>query len=98
VCRGIVDAHEGTIEVSDAPGGGARVEVSLPLATAGPRAADGGAETPADVVRGKRVLVVDDEPLVASLLAELLEDDGHRVDVAGNGRTALERVATGRST
>jgi len=95
VCRGIVDAHEGTIEVSDAPGGGARVEVSLPLATAGPRAADGGAETPADVVRGKRVLVVDDEPLVASLLAELLEDDGHRVDVAGNGRTALERVATG---
>jgi PAS domain S-box-containing protein len=91
VCRGIVEAHEGTITVSDAPGGGARVEVSLPLAAAGPAAA-GETEAPPDVIRGKRVLVVDDEPLVAGLLVELLEGDGHRVEVADNGRAALERV------
>jgi len=93
VCRGIVEAHEGTIEVSDAPGGGACVEVSLPLSMAVPRATGDAPSTPADVIRGRHVLVVDDEPLVAGLLAEMLEDDGHRVDVAGNGRVALDRVA-----
>jgi two-component system NtrC family sensor kinase len=92
VCRGIVEAHEGTIEVSDAPGGGACVEVGLPLAAGGPDAGAGEAEPPADIIRGKRVLIVDDEPLVAGLLAELLEGDGHKVEVAGDGRAALERV------
>jgi len=91
VCRGIVEAHEGTIEVSDAPGGGARVSVGLPLAVAAaPAPAE--PETALDVIRGKRVLIVDDEPLVAGLLVELLEGDGHHVEVAGNGRAALERL------
>ena len=92
VCRGIVEAHEGTIEVADAPGGGACVTVSLPLATGGPAAPAGEPERAPDVIRGKRVLVVDDEPLVSGLLVELLEGDGHHVEVAGNGRAALERL------
>jgi CheY-like chemotaxis protein len=48
----------------------------------------------AEVARGKRILVVDDEPLVASLLVDLLTGDGHRVEVAGNGREALDRLGT----
>jgi CheY-like chemotaxis protein len=39
---------------------------------------------------------VDDEPDVASLLADLLKDDGHRVDVVSSGAEALQ-VAQGRS-
>jgi CheY-like chemotaxis protein len=39
------------------------------------------------------VLVVDDEPEVASLLAEILARAGHRVVVANNGTEALERLA-----
>src|SRR5207244_5528568 len=85
VCRGIVEAHEGTIEVTDAPGGGARVVVTLPLTLDGAAATAAEPETMVDVVRGKRVLVVDDEPLVAGLLVNLLEDDGHRVEAAGDG-------------
>jgi CheY-like chemotaxis protein len=41
---------------------------------------------------GKRVLVVDDEPWVAEILARMLEADGHVVDIAENGTVALERV------
>lgn len=30
ICRELIDAHEGTIEVDDAPGGGARFTIMLP--------------------------------------------------------------------
>ncbi|HKQ61988.1 MAG TPA: response regulator, partial [Candidatus Polarisedimenticolaceae bacterium] len=39
------------------------------------------------------VLVVDDEPAVAALMREALEQDGHRVEVVHDGAAALERVA-----
>jgi CheY-like chemotaxis protein len=38
------------------------------------------------------ILVVDDEYLLAMLLADMLTDEGHEVVVASNGRTALERI------
>ena len=39
------------------------------------------------------ILVVDDEFGIAELLEALLEDDGHRVLTAMNGRHGLERIA-----
>jgi CheY-like chemotaxis protein len=39
------------------------------------------------------VLVVEDEPTVARLIADVLEDEGMRVDVILDGREALERAA-----
>ena len=39
------------------------------------------------------ILVVDDEFGIVKLLEEVLEDEGHRVLVASNGRQALERAA-----
>ena len=41
---------------------------------------------------GVRVLVVEDEPLLAAAIAEWLRDDSHAVDVAGDGGAALERL------
>jgi len=40
-----------------------------------------------------RILVVDDDPLVAGLMADILLADGREVDLAANGREALERIA-----
>ena len=40
-----------------------------------------------------RVLVVEDEPTVARLIADVLEDEGMRVEVLLGGREALERAA-----
>ena len=40
------------------------------------------------------ILVVDDEPLVAALMADALElVEGYEVDTAKNGREALEKIA-----
>lgn len=46
----------------------------------------------AEPIRGKRILVVEDEPLIAGLLAEMLSADGHAVDAVGSGRAALEKI------
>jgi signal transduction histidine kinase/CheY-like chemotaxis protein len=43
--------------------------------------------------RGSRVLVVEDEPTVARLIADVMEDEGFAVDVLLDGREALERAA-----
>jgi signal transduction histidine kinase/CheY-like chemotaxis protein len=40
-----------------------------------------------------RVLVVEDEPTVARLIADVLEDEGMRVEVLLDGREALDRAA-----
>ena len=37
----------------------------------------------------KRILVVDDDPSIRSLVAEVLEDEGYEVQLAGNGAEAL---------
>jgi signal transduction histidine kinase/ActR/RegA family two-component response regulator len=42
---------------------------------------------------GTRVLVLEDEPTVARLIADVLEDEGLRVDVLLNAREALDRAA-----
>ncbi|HEY2459962.1 MAG TPA: ATP-binding protein [Candidatus Acidoferrum sp.] len=43
---------------------------------------------------GIRVLIVEDEPTVARLIADVLEDAGLKVDVTLDGREALTRAAT----
>ncbi len=46
-----------------------------------------------DEERPGRILVVDDEPTVRSVVARYLERDGYRVDQAGDGRRARELFA-----
>ena len=43
--------------------------------------------------RGHRILVVEDEPTVARLIADVLEDEGFRVDVLLDGQEALKQAA-----
>jgi len=43
------------------------------------------------VMDGQRVLVVDDEPMVRDVLARYLTREGFAVDVAADGREALDR-------
>jgi len=41
------------------------------------------------------ILIVDDEPEVAPILAEILAEDDHRVDTADNGIEALDKLRDG---
>ena len=48
------------------------------------------------VVKGGRILVVDDEPMVRDTLGQVLIDEGYIVDVAVDGGDALECVRAAR--
>jgi CheY-like chemotaxis protein len=43
-------------------------------------------------IEGQTILVVDDEPGIASALAYLLRRNHHQVEVAANGRIALQKL------
>jgi len=91
LCHDIVAAHGGTIRVDSAPGGGALFVVELPLDR--PTEATG----PAMVVatrpaRRGRVLVVDDDVELASVLAAALRAEQHEVEIAANGVEALAAI------
>lgn len=51
---------------------------------------------PNAVVKGGRILVVDDEPMVRDTLGQVLADEGYVVDVAADGADALDRVHAAR--
>jgi DNA-binding NtrC family response regulator len=48
---------------------------------------------PTGEARNAHILVVDDEPLIAGLIADALTTEGYEVDMAANGREALEKIA-----
>ena len=90
VCNGIVQAHGGSIDVvSDTGGTTFRLLLPADKTLARPEAVEPVAKEGAS--SGHRILVVDDEPDVAELIAEVLEDDGHDIEIADGGLAALER-------
>ena len=92
LCRSMIEEHGGTIELDSEPGRGSRFTIELPVLVRS--AAAVGAETPPALPPSspKAILVVDDEPDLAAVLAEVLERDGHKVGVATNGAMALEML------
>ena len=39
-----------------------------------------------------RILVVDDEPFIVQLVADMLSEEGYHVDTAANGLLAIEQI------
>jgi PAS domain S-box-containing protein len=93
VCRNILGAHGGTIVLEPGTLGGARFVVRLPQGAAG---ADAQAAPVAASPSRHRVLVVDDEPEVGAVLAELLGLHGIAAEVAGDIPEARARLAASR--
>jgi signal transduction histidine kinase/putative methionine-R-sulfoxide reductase with GAF domain len=93
VAHGIVSAHEGRIWAEEAPAGGARFVIELPVRSATPAVAETD-EPP--IPRGARLLVVDDEEHVAQVLGDLLEELGARVTIAHSAREARELLGCER--
>src|SRR3954452_2983191 len=87
IVKSLVDLHGGTIDVASTPGEGTTFAVTLPAAPQ-----PGVVTRPSDALRGRRVLVMDDEPETARLIAERLEPFGVICEIVHDGATALERL------
>jgi len=97
VSYGIVQEHGGRIELAPTvPGRGARFRVFLPLLPeAGAAAGRPAPQVQVDLdgpLRGKRVLVAEDEPVVLELLARVLSAAGAEVTQARDGEEAWQRI------
>lgn len=92
VSYGIIQEHEGSITVESEPNAGTTFHVLLPTADEPEAAGDLAKETGPQ--RMARILVVDDEGMVRSVLSKLLTLKGHEVSVAASGAEALVLMET----
>lgn len=85
---GIVQEHEGRIDVRSEPGEGTRFTLAFPPAEGEPPPVK---EAPAKPDNSERayVLVVDDDEMVRSTLTRLLTLNGHDIECASSGAEAL---------
>jgi signal transduction histidine kinase/ActR/RegA family two-component response regulator len=99
----LTQLHGGSVAVHSSPGHGSTFAVRLP-AHGGAGALATGSERPVATLQpphgrtGLRVLVVDDNVDAAGMLAEVLEELGHEVEVAYDGPQALEIAQRFRPT
>ncbi|MFZ2447884.1 MAG: response regulator [Syntrophobacteraceae bacterium] len=90
VVHGIVKGHGGAIVVESRPGEGTAFHVFFPAIEA---AAEQPAMVDAPLPRGReRILVVDDEPVLAKTAKQMLERLGYCVEFRTSGVDALEAI------
>jgi CheY-like chemotaxis protein len=94
IVKRLVDMHGGTVTAtSGGPGRGSSFEIRLPLADDTHPAT----ELPAPAqLRPRRILVVDDNEDGATMLAALLEFDGHQVTTSLSGLEAVDIAIAAR--
>lgn len=82
----------GTVTVDSTPGVGTTVTMLLPRAAAAAEAAEAAPAIPTGVPSGARLLLVEDDPLVGSVVASTLHDMGYAVTLVTTGDEALNRL------
>ncbi|HEU0117345.1 MAG TPA: ATP-binding protein [Alphaproteobacteria bacterium] len=95
LCLNIIASHGGQMMLEDTPGGGATFIISLPMSEAAAQGKETGSIAGDAMPQNIRMLLVDDEVELAQTLADLLEPEGHIIDIAANGAIALEKLHKG---
>lgn len=90
--HGFAKQSEGAFNLVSEPGEGTRAELYLPVSPGSIERHVPAQSRPDSQVSGRVVLVVDDEPLVRMVTADMLDDLGHTVIEAGNGAEALRKL------
>ncbi len=89
IVRSLVELHRGASTSTPPP---ARARPSRSPCRARP--VPGVSDAAREALRGRRVLVLDDEPDIAALIAQRLEPYGVRAEVVHRGDEALDRLRT----
>lgn len=95
VTYGIIQRHNGKLDIDSAPGRGTTVHITLPAVVAAAGAPASSTPGPASLTQ-LRVLLVDDEPEVRSALADMLGTSGHTAFQAAGGKEALAWLEAGQ--
>jgi PAS domain S-box-containing protein len=107
ICMSIIREHGGNIEAETLPAGGSAFTIYLPAAAGqAPESLSSALETAilspetlraaSDILRGRSVLVLDDEESIRMLLHEGLSAQGLHVDCAANVEEALAHLGRTR--
>jgi len=94
---GVVERHEGKIEIDSAVGRGTTMRIIFPIRV--PKVEEGSGN---DAVQAParlpalRLLCIDDEPLLREMLKQILENGGHTVEVADGGNAGIEVFRSAR--
>jgi two-component system NtrC family sensor kinase len=104
IAYGVAHDHGGTVAVESRSGAGALFTLELPVTSRQSTVAESlsCARTQHPVIarrsnrghaRGARILVIEDEPAVARLIADVLSEEGHRVEVVLDSREGQALIA-----
>ena len=95
IAYSIITEHKGRLYLERPPEGGACFVFELPISVPAELAAEAGASTGEsellrEALRPARVLVIDDEELIAELLSEILQIIGHQPTIRNSAIDALD--------
>jgi nitrogen-specific signal transduction histidine kinase/ActR/RegA family two-component response regulator len=92
VCRGIIEAHGGSLRLAEPQDGGACFELRIPIAARTDAIPEERRPKRKAATRTAAVLIVDDDKGLGDLLSEVLTLGGFRCDVANCGRDAQSMI------
>jgi CheY-like chemotaxis protein len=91
---GVMERHEGNIEIQSEPGKGTTFRLVFPVRT---KLCEVNDEEENNVtIEPLQILCIDDEPLLRELIKDILERDGHEVEVSDSGQSGLDEFRIAR--
>ncbi len=99
ICKRLVEVMGGDIEVESTPGEGSEftftVRCGIPEPEELAESSQPSRPPPATILRGRRVLVAEDNPINQQLALEFLQRAGAQVEIAETGRQAIAAATEG---
>ncbi|MDB6055264.1 MAG: hybrid sensor histidine kinase/response regulator, partial [Verrucomicrobiales bacterium] len=94
---GVMQRHEAVVEVESVRGVGTTMRLFFPVKEAAARTKKE-VEKERSLIPTQKILCIDDEPLLRELIKEILETEGHTVEVADGGSQGIEKFKKASET